>query len=560
MKRLFCLLVMFLSYDAFAQQAKLVGPADPSRVGQDLKDKKLLQVPESKVALPASNAEKVLNAPANSDKIKFVLKSLKIKGVESLDKAIVKNIYEDKIGKEVNLLEIYEIADKITQAYASEGYVFSRAIIPAQEIDKGNVIIKVVEGKIGKVTLEGDIPNKQFLDTAIDRISNEKPLRIYDLEKQVLLLNDLAGVKFRSVLTPSGKEGVVDLVLVAEKVSYENQIYVNNYGSKYIGPLQGAVKLGLNHSYVLPYNQTEFAYIASKDSRELKFFELEHSLPLNTLGTKLSLKASNSKARPGFTQKSSNIDGRTNAYDAIISQSIIRSRSQNLSTSLGTNVKDNKTDLSKTPFIREKIRSVRLSATYDRVDDFRGINVVNVTYTQGLKFFGASKRNAPNLSRGKGRPDFKKYEGSLSRYQALPYDLSAIGVLTGQFADNPLLSSEEFGFGGSTFGRAYDSSEILGDKGFAGMLELRYGGIPDLYGTQIQPFIFYDFGRVWNIDAGQEKFVNAASGGIGFRIDHKIGIFGVFTIAQPMDKRQSTPLHSKKGDEPRYGFQIGLKF
>jgi hemolysin activation/secretion protein len=560
MKRFLFLLVIFLSYDAFAQN-RLVGPADPSRVGQDLKDKKLLQAPESRSVLPSSNTEKVLNAPANSGKIKFVLKSLKIKGVESLDKSTVRNIYEDKIGKEVSLLEIYEIADKITQAYASEGYVFSRAIIPAQEIEKGNVTIKVVEGKIGKVSLEGDIPNRAFLDAAIASMSNEKPLRIYDLEKQVLLLNDLAGVKFKSILKPSGKEGVVDLVLVAEKVSYENQVYFNNYGSKFIGPLQGALKLGLNHSYILPYNQTEFAYITSQDNRELKFFELEHSLPLNTLGTKLSLKVSSSEARPGFTQKKLNIIGRTNAYEASMFQSIIRSRSQNLNASFGMNSKDNKTDiLSKTPFIREKIRSIKLSATYDRVDDFKGINVLNINYTQGLKTFGASKRNAPNLSRAKGLPDFKKYEGSLSRYQALPYDLSAIGLLIGQFTNNPLLSSEEFGFGGSTFGRAYDSSEILGDKGVAGMLELRYDGIPKAYNMQFQPFVFYDFGHVWNVNSDQGKHVNAASGGLGLRLDHKIGAFGIFTIAQPFDKRQSTPLHSKKGDEPRYGFQIGLKF
>lgn len=559
MKRFLFLLVIFLSCDAFAQ-TRLVGPADPSRVSKDLQEKKINEVPQVKSGLAESSGEKVVNAPANADKISFVLKALEVQGVQSIGKEIIKDLYEDKIGSEISLLEIYKIAEDITQLYSSKGYVLSRAIVPAQEIDKGNVKIKVVEGKIGEVKLEGEIPNKKFISPALDRITEATPLNVYELEKQILLLNDLAGVKFRSILQPAGKEGVVNLILVAEEVKYENQVYVNNYGSKFVGPLQGVVKLGYNHSILLPFNQTEFSYIMSKHKDELKYFDFAHSLPLNTLGTKLSLRASNSKVKPGYTQKRSEIDGRSNTYDASISQSIIRSRIQNFSASFGVSAKDNKTDTLRTPFVREKIRSLRLSATYDRIDDFRGINVASATYSKGLRIFGSSGRNERNLSRAKGRPDFQKYEGSLTRYQVLPADLSLLGTLIGQYTSDPLLSAEEFGYGGSSFGRAYDSSEILGDRGFAGMAELRYDAIPKVLGLKIQPFIFYDFGRIWNIDTGQEKFANASSGGVGFRLDHPIGIFGIFNVAQPMDKKQLNPIHSKSKDKPRYGFQLGLKF
>ncbi len=555
-----CLLFfLFFTYEAHAQQ-RIIGPADPSRINKDIHDNKPISTPQVSTGISESNGEKTLNIPANADKIKFVLKTLKISGVESIDKSVISDLYKDKIDQEVSLKEIYEIADSITKIYADKGYILSRAIVPAQEIDKGNVLIKVVEGKIGEVKLEGEVPNRKFLNPALDRMSSSKPMNVYELEKQVLMLNDLAGIKFKSILKPSKIEGYVDLILMAEEVKYQNNIYVNNYGSKYIGPIQGTAKLGLNHSFLLPFNQTDASISQARESNELRYFDISHSIPINTLGTKLTLKASNSKAHPGYTQKRLRINGRTSNYEALLNQTIIRSRVQNLTASFGFNIKDNKTDVLNAAFIREKIRSVKLSATFDRVDDFRGINVFGATYTQGLKTFGASKKGQPNLSRSKGIPDFKKYEASLSRYQALPLQLSALAVINGQYTNNPLLSSEEFGYGGATFGKAYDGSEILGEKGFVGMVELRYDGISDSFQTHIQPFIFYDFGSVWNLDNTLDKHVKASSSGLGFRMEHDIGLYGVFTVAKPLDRKQATPIHSKKKDAPRYGFQIGLKF
>jgi len=551
---------LFFMCDAHAQ-TKLIGPADPNRITKDIQEKTLPYNPDTEKGLPSSGGDTLANAPENADKIKFKLNSLKIIGVESIGNHMINDLYEDKIDTEISLLDIYEIADSITKIYVDKGYILSRAIVPAQEIDKGNVLIKVVEGRIGEVILEGEVPNKKFLSPALDRIQESKPLNIYDLEKQILLLNDLSGVKFRSILKPSKKEGTVNLLLVAEEVNYQNQIYVNNYGSKFVGPIQGTARLGYNHSILLPFNQTEFSYISTSNTKELGYFDLTHSLPINTWGTKLSLKGGYSKVQPGYTQKKSDIAGRSNTYDIDLSQSIIRSRQHNLSGKLGLSAKNNNTNIARTsPLIREKTRSLKFSLTYDNIDSLRGINVISLNYSKGIRAFGTSKMGQTNLSRAKGRPDFQKYDGAVTRYQALPIDFSLLGTLIGQYTNDPLLSSEEFGYGGSTFGRAYDSSEILGDRGFAGMLELRYDAVPQFLDLKVQPFIFYDFGRIWNIDTGQDKFNNASSGGLGFRLDHKLGIFGVFNLAQPMDKKQLNPLHSKSKDKPRYGFQIGLKF
>jgi hemolysin activation/secretion protein len=91
--------------------------------------------------------------------------------------------------------------------------------------------------------------------------------------------------------------------------------------------------------------------------------------------------------------------------------------------------------------------------------------------------------------------------------------------LTGQWADDQLLSSEEFGLGGSYIGRAYDFSEISGDHGVGSLIELRYGRDVEnkvLRGYQL--YGFYDIGAVWNDGDGEADRQTLASAGAGVRM------------------------------------------
>ncbi len=98
---------------------------------------------------------------------------------------------------------------------------------------------------------------------------------------------------------------------------------------------------------------------------------------------------------------------------------------------------------------------------------------------------------------------------------------------TGQVASRSLMSSEEFGFGGSTFGRAYDSSELSGDSGMAGLLELRYNAVPNIANyAHFTPYAFYDAGKVWNMNSGQDTNVSASSAGFGTYVAAVHGISG----------------------------------
>ncbi len=108
---------------------------------------------------------------------------------------------------------------------------------------------------------------------------------------------------------------------------------------------------------------------------------------------------------------------------------------------------------------------------WDFTDAHGGRNLFKGELSQGLDVLGASSEGRPNPSREGGRTDFTKLQLDAQRVQDLGWitpNLERYLAATGQTSfGQPLLSPEQFGVGGNTFGRDYDPSEIAGDSGSA---------------------------------------------------------------------------------------------
>ena len=132
-----------------------------------------------------------------------------------------------------------------------------------------------------------------------------------------------------------------------------------------------------------------------------------------------------------------------------------------------------------------------------------------------------------------------------------------------QTASGTLYSSEQFGYGGQNFGRAYDSSEITGDHGIAWAAELGYTGLDQLSSRfSFIPYGFYDIGVVWNdnISLGQKKKETGSSAGVGAHFIINGNLIGNVGIAYPLTREISTPIYGKDKQAPRVSFQLSRAF
>lgn len=533
------------------------GSADPGRLDAD-PDALLPRLPPPEITLPDGTVT-TPQAPEDAQDITFTLKTVRINGATAFTQEELADIYEPFIGQDIALSRAWEFAGQITERYRAQGYFLSRAYIPAQEIGNGKITIAVIEGYINKVHLENAEWESHVVEELRQRITKTRPISLKKLENALLLLNDIPGLRFEAVLAPDDSlpEGAVDLVIRQDNRQGRGNLRLDNHGSRFTGPHQAA--FAYEDSF-LPLQQTSLSGIASiPGGNELYGVTLRHEARILP-ETSALFSISKTRSNPGFTLSQFDIESQSFSWNVELKQQLIRQRNQNLDAGLSFAYRNSDTDILDTISSRDRIRAARAKLNYDGRGPFMGFNIVNLTLSRGIEGLGANNDGDANLSRPAAEPDFTVINARWQRQQFITPDWLLTSTLAGQKSSKALLASEEFGFGGPALGRAYDASEITGDDGIAGSLEVSFTGLDPVWDFRLTPSVFYDIGKIWNHDDGQPNGLSAASAGVGMSVYHPSGFNGRMSLALPLTKPLDTPVQGNNGKNPRLFFQIGQRF
>lgn len=534
----------------------LPGSADPGRV---LDDQRPLPKPDATLEADAPKKEAVPLVPEGAENIRFILYSVWFEGMTAYDPASFRPLYADKVGSEISVADLFQIMAKVQQKYLDDGYALTKVVIPNQNIENGEVRLAVIEGHVGRVEIDPNIRPSPVIDDAAARIVAMRPLNVKTLERIMLILNDLPDAGVSAVLASENDPvrqapGTVRMILQSnKKVEKIVSLAFDNHGSKFTGPWQGKASGRLAH--IGPnYSELGVTALAAAPLNEQKSGAVSYSLPLfGASGATLNITTSVTKTEPGSDLALLDIKGASHAYDMAVSYPIIRQRDMTLRADAGFEFKNSRTRILDEELYDDRLRIAKAGLNFNMLDSWAGYNVFDVHYAQGLDIFGVREAGSEFLSRQDGRPDFKKIEMLAGRIQALPHDFEVYGIVSGQYAFDPLLSSEEFGFGGGQIGRGYDSSEITGDHGVAASVEVRYNKTIRAFNLSLtlQPYVFYDIGKVWNIDPSAKDHMSGASTGVGLRVS-----FGDDWSA---DINLARPLTRSADNEPKYQNGLGAR-
>ena len=464
-------------------------------------------------------------APPGADKVKIFIRSVRVVGSTVYSPAQLESVYADLLGRGTSLATVYEIARRITAKYGADGYVLSRAIVPPQKFDpKGAVVrIQVVEGWVDNVEWPKKLARyRDFFSDYAAKITAERPVNIRTIERYLLLANDLPGLKFSTTLRSSPTEtGASILVVEATEKPVDANARVDNRGTPSRGPYQFLTSATLNN--ILGQHEAfTFSYAGVSSLKQLQYLSGYYKQVLTSEGLTAFADGSYSWGKPG-TQELEALEfaTRSTLIEAGAFYPVVRSREKNLTFTGLVFMSDNYSDVLASPFNVDRLRGFRGKADADIADSLQGINQFNVTFSQGVDGLGSTDNGNPLASRAAGRVDFSKIEGTIGRTQPLPGRFSAYGSLYGQYAFTPLLASEQCGYGGRFFGRAFDPSEMLGDSCWEALGELRYdlsALMPQI--TQAQLYTFTDYGRLFTREPaiGTDASVHGASAGAGLRL------------------------------------------
>lgn len=546
--------VFFVSDSSWAQSVP--SAAEPQRLDKRFEPP---QVPGS-VMEPEVPETKSSKPPADLKKIRFILKKIDVKGSTVYSHNAFKRWQKRFIDKKVSLALIYRFAEKITTKYRNDGYLLSRAIVIPQKIKNGAVTIQVVEGYIGNLKIRGPVKgSKIFLKSYGKGLLRSSPLKAKDLERYLLLIDDLPGVSVESVLVPSQDEpGASELILTLKHKNMDANAGIDNRGSKFNGPIQ--LRAGVNANSALGlYDRLGVQGIMTSQPDELLFFNGFAEVPISSEGTKLFISGSISKSEPGSSLKQFKVEGDSNSFTFRVSHPFIRSRGKNLKGYFGFTSRNSETDLLGSNITTDRLRILNMGMAYDYVDRFRGVNLISVDLSKGIDFMDATGPGSPNLSRADGRSDFTKLSGDVLRLQELGLGWSFLAGFSWQYAFDSLLSSEEFGLGGSQFVRAYDPSEVTGDQGVALKLELQKGIKTDWsYLKSFQSYLYFDHGTVVlrNTTAVQDDSSSLTASGLGVRANINEWLSGYFEVGLPL----SGDVGAEGDNDPRFFFSINARY
>ena len=478
----------------------------------------------------------------------FILHQVHVTGMTVFAPADFEPAYSDFLNTRIDGRDITKIMHAIQRKYQTAGYLFATVTLPKQPIKHGRLVLEVHEGTMSRVVLSGITKPKAPLKAYAQRLQAQKPVNIRGLERAMLLMNDLPGVQVKGYMAPTPHtDDDNTLTLVGTEKKAGGYLELNNRGSRYLGPWQVAADVWASQLFGR-YSRTEAQMNFTPNMNRMRLYNITNTTPVGGNGMVLTGQILHADSAPGYTLSDLDVESINDTVSMGLRYPVLRTRARNLFLSVKAQAINTQTRSLGSKLSADRLRVIRAGGSYDFVDAMRGITLVDVEASAGLHMFGASAQGEGVFSRKNANPQFTKVTAGFSRLQPLGEASSLLVAAQGQYSFRPLPAAEEYGYGGSDFGRAYDSSEITGDNGLAVKAELRT--TPDwLYSAtsltnQSYLYSFADSGVVWNInrpgDGSEQTRATGSSVGVGLNLQflHNTGLS--VQVAQPVGRAVNT--------------------
>lgn len=504
----------------------LAGQAERFRQEYSL-ERKLIKLKRSKALI--ENAPSTESSVAGNES--FVLKDIHITGMTIIEPERLRSIWVTYLGEKITMKDLQHIIDEIKDLYSSVKFLTSKVYLPVQEISSGFVEIRVAEGRMGALNVEG---NKHVKTAMIKKAFHTPRGQILDLnniQKDVMRLNENPDLNVRTILEPGETPETTNVTL---KVKDKNPVHVyvgfDNQGTRLVGRYRESISVSTTN---LTGHLDQLSLSAVKSTLSSGEF-LSYRLPVGSNGVKVGMDLGNFNLKLGKELKPSRVTGSTKTYTPNMSWEMYRSENVQINSRIGLRIKDIKKQVDRT-----KVTDDQLRLPYYGIDIVRSDATGQTNFSPELsfgtdRFLGATSRNNINASRAGAGGAFTKYEHNLSRTQRMPWD-SYLQVKSGfQAASESLPSSEQFQLGGANSIRGYPEGDYLADMGanlntdwvfpmYVIPESWRLKGSEIDLRHQIQPVIFMDLGggKLDKVLPGEvkSKFLMGVGGGLRFNFN-----------------------------------------
>lgn len=409
-----------------------------------------------------------------TDQKEITVNSLRVTDMQVFSEADLLAVTGFTPGSELSLADLRKIAAKIALYYHTRGYFLAQAYLPAQDIKDGVVMIAIIEGKYGAVSLRNQSKlSDGVAKRLLEGLDVGDPVAIGPLESRLLLLSDIPGVAIKSILVPGASVGASDLIVdVMPGQRVTGSLDVDNAGNRYTGENRIGASVNVND---LSGHGDVATVRALTSGSGLGYARAAYQVQVSK--AKVGVAYASMKYRLGKEFEPLQASGTANIASLYGALPLIRSRSNNLSLQLNFDAKSfqDRADASSTVTDR-KARTLMLSVLGDHRDSLAGggVSQYSLTWTSGNIDINSAAALATDSATVRSNGHYDKLAINAMRLQSVTDSISFYAAISAQLASKNLDISEQIGLGGASGVRAYPAGEAYGDQGYLLNLEARY--------------------------------------------------------------------------------------
>ncbi len=495
------------------------------------------------------------NAPRAAIKLpagaKVEVARFRLSGNKSFGDEFLTGLVKPWEGRVLDVDGLNDAAGAITRHYQSQGYLLAYAYLPAQKIEQGVVEIAVLEGTVDSVqivTAQDVRLSDEVIQQHVEGIAQAPQALQTDLERRLLLLNDIPGVVARASFVPGAKPGTADVVVtVVEEEPLVSTIDLNNYGSDSTGEFRLGVQFYLRNLFGL--GDSTRVRLQTSQNAELVSGSINARVPLNGRGLSAEAGLSRLTYELGAPYSALGARGEANVLHLGLIHQLVRGMHDNVSLSAAYDFKDLTDVIEFISNNKKTSHQLNLGMSASTRDTFGGGGLTQSALgltTGTLSWDQGAAGTSPS-------GHFSKMTFDVSRRQALGADWTLSARLSGQHAFDNLDSSEKYALTGPYGVRAYAPGQASVDSASTVALELRRAWL--LSGGTFSSSLFYDYAR-GSFDAdpvfGVNNQVSLRGSGLGLNWSNGADLSVSLTAAW----RGSKVLSVDDDRKPYFYFQV----
>ncbi len=455
---------------------------------------------------------------------------------EILSPAEIEAVTSKVTGREATIKELFDTVEALNAIYKSKGCATCQAFLPPQKVEAGTVEIRLVEGKLGAVRIEGATYIREGF--ILDRI-RAKPGEVLDvkaLEKDLAFINNTNDVKTAASLKPGATFGTVDAVIrMQEPQRFGLTLFGDNAGRDEIG----RNRLGMIFNARSVFGISDPLTITATGADGTKAGSIAYSVPVNRWGTRIGAQYDTSaidiKSGP-FAPL--DVTGTASNAGLTLTQPVFAENQQRLNVFAGYNTKDSITNIAGSPITRADSRNLTLGFDAQRFSA-NGFWYTRQFLTSGTANWG-------------GDLNFIKYNADGLWTNTYRNGLTTVLRGSFQLANDPRVPTfEQFFVGGMATVRGYPEGLLIAARGYFVSGEIQFplwstlgsaSGAPT--GDRLRGVMFLDHGGVIPGGVNGESFdwgdtLTSTGGGLLYNFSKYLS--GRVMLGLPLAERGAAP-------------------